>query len=205
MRRYIRVGDGTGWQDAPSTLTPRNAANMNIPDKGCYDLDIAVDALENDLAAEYSASATYALGTYCIRNAVFYKCTTAITTPEAWNAAHWTQIRIGDVLKVLNDSVTTTALPISSYDTTYISFLDASVRKCGNVISMSIICHIVSNVPDGQAIFTSPVAPAGFAVLNISNPASRYNLRINSNGSVTAWGAIQTGTYFIGGATFIIG
>lgn len=39
---------------------------------------------------EYSDTSTYALGAYCNQLGVMYKCTTAITSPEAWNAAHWT-------------------------------------------------------------------------------------------------------------------
>jgi len=40
----------------------------------------------------YSATATYALNALVIYNNRLYKCTTAITVAEAWNAAHWTAI-----------------------------------------------------------------------------------------------------------------
>lgn len=43
-----------------------------------------------NFASVYSPSATYALGDYCTYQNVLYKCTAAITTPEAWNHAHWT-------------------------------------------------------------------------------------------------------------------
>lgn len=38
----------------------------------------------------YSSSSTYSVGDYCIYGNTLYKCTTAITTAEAWNSAHWT-------------------------------------------------------------------------------------------------------------------
>lgn len=47
-----------------------------------------------DITDQYSASKTYAIGDYCIYNNVMYKCKTAITVVETWNAAHWTQTTI---------------------------------------------------------------------------------------------------------------
>jgi len=43
-------------------------------------------------ATAYSAASTYALGALALYQGNVYKCTTAITTPEAWNASHWTLI-----------------------------------------------------------------------------------------------------------------
>ena len=47
-------------------------------------------------ANAYSSSATYAVGDYVIHNSNLYRCTTAITTAEAFTAAHWTQVVLGD-------------------------------------------------------------------------------------------------------------
>ena len=41
------------------------------------------------IADEYSSSATYAEGDYCIHVGTLCKCITAISTPEEWNANHW--------------------------------------------------------------------------------------------------------------------
>lgn len=49
----------------------------------------AVNSNSANFASEYSPSATYAVGAYCTYQNVLYKCTAAITTPEAWNSAHW--------------------------------------------------------------------------------------------------------------------
>lgn len=46
----------------------------------------------------YSNSKTYAVGDYCIYENTLYKCTTAITTAEAWNSAHWTATTIATEL-----------------------------------------------------------------------------------------------------------
>ena len=50
------------------------------------------------IAAEYSASSTYAVGEYVMYNNALYRCTTSITTAEAWTAAHWTAAKIGEDL-----------------------------------------------------------------------------------------------------------
>lgn len=57
----------------------------------------------SDLAPTYSASSTYAVESLCVRYDEYdfvklYRCTTAITTAEAWTAAHWTEATVKDVL-----------------------------------------------------------------------------------------------------------
>ena len=43
-------------------------------------------------ATAYNALSTYALGSNVLQNGNIYKCTTAITIPEAFSASHWTLI-----------------------------------------------------------------------------------------------------------------
>ena len=61
------------------------------------DTDV-MTSVKGDLAPAYSASATYAVGAYVMYNNVLYRCTTAITTAEAWTAAHWTAVNVGGEL-----------------------------------------------------------------------------------------------------------
>lgn len=58
-----------------------------------------------NIAAEYSASATYAVGDYCIYDGQLYRCTTAIATAEAWTAAHWTMATVGGELTDLKGDI----------------------------------------------------------------------------------------------------
>ena len=54
----------------------------------------------------YSTSSAYTVGSYCLYNHKLYRCTTAIGSGgEAWNAGHWTQVKIGDELKSHTESV----------------------------------------------------------------------------------------------------
>ena len=47
------------------------------------------------VAAPYDpTSGTYAVGAYCSNGNKVYKCITAIDTPEAWTAAHWSEVPV---------------------------------------------------------------------------------------------------------------
>ena len=52
--------------------------------------DLADATARANFAAAYSSTATYAVGDYCTHNGALYVCNTAISTAEAWTAAHWT-------------------------------------------------------------------------------------------------------------------
>ncbi len=53
-------------------------------------------ALMASIAPTYSSSALYGVGSYAWYNGSLYRCITAITTAEAWTAAHWTAAVLGD-------------------------------------------------------------------------------------------------------------
>ena len=53
-------------------------------------LNDRASAISDDITAAYDPTSTYDLGDLCIYNNTLYRCTTAITTAEAWTAAHWT-------------------------------------------------------------------------------------------------------------------
>jgi peptidoglycan/xylan/chitin deacetylase (PgdA/CDA1 family) len=49
----------------------------------------------NLLAPNYSTESTYAVGDHVIYNGGYYECISAISTAEAWTAAHWRQLTVG--------------------------------------------------------------------------------------------------------------
>lgn len=55
----------------------------------------AKTAVLNAMAPAYSTSDTYAVGRYVNHDGKIYRCTTAITTAEAWTAGHWTEVPLG--------------------------------------------------------------------------------------------------------------
>ena len=60
------------------------------------DLRKRAASADGNLADEYSASKTYAVGDFVVYLDKLYTCKTAITTPEAWTAAHWEETSMGD-------------------------------------------------------------------------------------------------------------
>ena len=48
------------------------------------------------IAPAFSTSSTYAVGDYVTREGLLYKCTTAVSTAGAWNAANWTAVAVTD-------------------------------------------------------------------------------------------------------------
>lgn len=55
-------------------------------------------SVATNIAPAYSTAATYSIGEFCMHDNYLYKCTTAITSPEAWTASHWTQVTVGTSL-----------------------------------------------------------------------------------------------------------
>ena len=76
-----------------------------------------------NLAPDYDATSTYAVGDWCIYNGTLYQCNTAIPTAEAFDPTHWTAKKVvdafADIEDELDDKVDTsdflaTNLPIQS-------------------------------------------------------------------------------------------
>ena len=71
-----------------------------------YDNDLKTTVI----ADKYDSTKTYKVNDYCVYSSVdntnnggsLYRCIVAITTAEAWTAAHWTKVNIGDDLGPLS-------------------------------------------------------------------------------------------------------
>ena len=77
---------------------------------------------------EYSATKTYAVGDYCIRENVLYKCKAAITTGEAFDSNKWVQTTCGTEFRELNSNLYLNPSSISSV------YSQASSSDCEYVI-----------------------------------------------------------------------
>ena len=62
-------------------------------------------AIRGSIADTYSASSTYAVGDMVLKDGQLYKCNTAISTAEAWTAAHWTAVTVGGELATVKDGL----------------------------------------------------------------------------------------------------
>ena len=119
-----------------------DADNLNNAENQISALTAAVNAqatintnLAGNFASEYSPSATYAVNAYRTYQNVLYKCTTAITTPEAWNSAHWTSVKVMDEIAypvgAIYLSVNSTS-PASIFGGTWEQIKDRFMLACGN-------------------------------------------------------------------------
>ena len=70
-------------------------------------LGVAFSEIEPNFAGAYDSTSTYAVGDYVVYEHALYVCNTAISTAEAWTAAHWTQIDLGSVLEALGTQIGT--------------------------------------------------------------------------------------------------
>ena len=59
----------------------------------------------NLLAPNYDATSTYAVGAHVIYSGGYYECISAITTAEAWTAAHWRQLTVGGEASSLKSAI----------------------------------------------------------------------------------------------------
>ena len=84
-----------------------------------------VTGMQNSIAPTYSSSSTYAVGDYVMYNAQLYKCITAITTAEAWTAAHWSQVPLANDVSNLKSALRS-RLPLTFQNIEEITILEKS-------------------------------------------------------------------------------
>ena len=83
-------------------------------------------------ASAYSSSRTYAVGDYVIHNSNLYRCTTAITTAEAFTAAHWTQVVLADDVTDLKSDIND--IETFGFVTEYHTFLVDDIPNVDKVV-----------------------------------------------------------------------
>ena len=95
------------WTAAVLTDDIASDLSAEASTRSTSDNALAADIAEalGDLAAVYSTSATYAVGDYCIYQGQLYRCTTAITTAEAWTSGHWSAVALGDDTRDLRSAL----------------------------------------------------------------------------------------------------
>ena len=125
--RYL--GSEGAWLTPDSV--PTNGSTLLITSDAVYD---ALLLIATDIAPVYNPEATYALGAYCTHDNTLYKCTTAITTAEAWTAGHWTAVSVGTVLASLESAVATNASNIDAIEGT-LEDIDEELDKVVHVNS----------------------------------------------------------------------
>lgn len=95
--------------------------------------EITDSAARGSLAVAYSASSTYAVGDIVLKDGQLYECNTAISTAEAWTAAHWTAVTVGE--KVADLKAETSSLKEDFSDLDESVFPEISVTTTAGYIA----------------------------------------------------------------------
>ena len=102
-----------------------NATNAANSAAAAAASETAALAAATNFAPAYSSSATYAVGDHVLYNGGYYVCNTAITTAEAWTAAHWTAAKVGPEITDLKTQINGAEVDITSV----FSFVDSKRIK----------------------------------------------------------------------------
>lgn len=107
------VSDGQDGQDGDDGYTPVKGTDYwTASDKAEMEADIA-----EDLIAPLYTQKTYEVGDLCTKDGALYRCKTAITTAEAWNASHWESANVDGELSQLSgdlNELSTSIAPVES-------------------------------------------------------------------------------------------
>lgn len=160
-----------------------------------------------NLAPDYDATSTYAVGDWCIYNGTLYQCNTAIPTAEAFDPTHWTAKKVvdafDDIENELDDKVDTsdflaTNLPIESGSATNTKdYIDTGLSgKADKVtikqVTIDTAISVSANAIDTQTLTVNDAVygiVTGFAITNSSeivmmqcyfNGTSSISLRVKN-------------------------
>jgi len=114
------VVDNLTTNDSAKALSAKQGKVL----KDAHDVNVAAITGIRGTSSAYSSSATYAVGDYAIYNNVLYRCKTAVSTPEAFDAAKWDAVD----LKTNRDAIN--AIMTESSDR--IKFRDGTMIYWGN-------------------------------------------------------------------------
>ena len=150
------VGTKVGTATLDTTATDLSAA-INEHEADIVNLALS---LANEYAAETQVG--YAVGDYCIHNARFYQCNTAIPAGgEAWNAEHWTAVNFADLVKAAQTKIGTATLDTTATDlSAAINEHEADIvglRGRTDVITGTVTLTNSADYPFNNSVVTVPI------------------------------------------------
>jgi len=107
------------------------------------------------IAPPYDSTSAYAVGDFCLKDGLFYKCNTAIASGgETWTAAHWTLTdtadNLGTKMVILAYGSSTWNDFINAYNKNAIVYCRASSNSnpaTGNQTRMAFMAYVNANPP----------------------------------------------------------
>ena len=146
---------GSATSAAESAATASAAYNVNL------------------LAPNYSSSNTYAVGDHVIYDGGYYECISAISTAEAWTAAHWRQVTVGAEAADLKS-----AFDLLAYSD--VNLFDKTTATVGKVLSDGVETTSVNGfysdyIPITAGVFLVPKGTStGGSYIQLYNSSKTY-------------------------------
>ena len=177
--------------------TPASVEDLlDAIDAAIADLNTAIGSIPADysqfmaaIAPAYSSSALYAVGSYAWYDGSLYRCITAITTAEAWTAAHWTVVALGDDVSDLKSALDHIAI-IETETTDYQIEIDNTspsvVFRTNNINEKT---SLALGVSKGNIIKLPYFRPNNYTTNGLT-------FTINSDGSITVNGTATADTTY---------
>lgn len=168
----------TNWQNLPNTTTPITANALNNMETGIKKSDTVIGG------DEYDSTATYEIGDFCIYNNKLYRCTTAISTAEAWNSSHWEETSVEEELDALRKSGGIPTNSVIGYDgSTIPSGFEETDGPNDYSTTEKVIGKWIDGKPLYRKVFTG-TTPNNGGVLNVPTGVSDIGTKFIEYGFV---------------------
>ena len=105
--------------------TPASGSDNFITSGGVYTA-LSSKANNSVVAETYNSTLTYAVGDLVMYEGVLYRCSTAITTAEAWDSTHWTQKDVSDLISALQNGKLDKDTTATYYRKAYMKYADGT-------------------------------------------------------------------------------
>lgn len=107
---YTGTDTPEGYEEIPedeiiAELEAAFQAQIDEINDDITEINTDIEATKKMLADTYNNTATYSVGDYCIYNNEFYKCITAVTSAEEWDASKWELTQVGNTLSGINSNI----------------------------------------------------------------------------------------------------
>ena len=90
-----------------------------------------------NIAPDYDATSTYAVGDWCIYNGTLYQCNTAIPVAEAFDPTHWTAKKVVDAFADIEDELDN-KVDTSDFDATNLPIQSGSATNTKDYIDSKV-------------------------------------------------------------------
>ena len=150
--------------------------------------DISAKATATAIAPAFSTSSTYAVGDYVTYEGLLYKCTTAVSTAGAWNAANWTAV---SAMAEMPAPVSVPNRKVWAAIGSYTSNTALKATTASGDFTLSDGAIVIMNCPIDNG--------AGSPTLNVDGTGAKYiiDMRAGNSASTIPAGAMKSGGIYV--------